>query len=73
MAKKPNPDDPKFDFKAKWRFEGFREDVIEAGEIVQASESEAAPFLGPMGVLERVVSEPAEPASDDSGSKEPAQ
>ena len=38
-----------FRYRVNWRFDGFREDVLEFGDTVEDSEDEAAPFVG--GVL----------------------
>ena len=41
-------------FRVNWRFEGFREDPLEEGEEVEATEDEAAPYMGRGGVLTRL-------------------
>lgn len=42
-------------FRVNWLFVGFREDDLAEGDVVVATEAEAAPFLG--GVLTRIEPE----------------
>jgi hypothetical protein len=44
-------------FRVQNLFQGFRPEDLKAGDIVEASEDEAAPYLGTNGVLVRIEDE----------------